>query len=101
MQKLKILVLHGQVQTASTVAHNTRPLREALSDIADVFYAEGPAVEGNEMGSRPWWVWQGDRGTDRWNDTVCCRLFRILQISKWMGRCAGGTNICWNTRTTV
>ncbi|PRP79142.1 hypothetical protein PROFUN_13092 [Planoprotostelium fungivorum] len=70
MQKLKILVLHGQVQTASTVAYNTRPLRDALSDVADLFYAEGPAVKGNELGSRPWWVWQGDRGTDRWNDTV-------------------------------
>ncbi|PRP85876.1 hypothetical protein PROFUN_06150 [Planoprotostelium fungivorum] len=77
MSKLQVLVIHGYVQTASTVFNNTKPLRDALSDVADLIYAEGPAVEGNERGSRPWWTlefigggtWKG-KETDRWNDTV-------------------------------
>lgn len=62
--KLKILVLHGLVQTAETVAMNTLPLRETLEDIAELDYADGPENPGNS--SRPWW----DRGTNRWELTV-------------------------------
>jgi hypothetical protein len=57
-------VIHGYVQSASTVQSNTRALAEALSDIATLNYVEGPSVlsDGQTPGfkaggsSRPWWV---------------------------------------------
>ncbi|KAJ7136055.1 serine hydrolase FSH [Mycena epipterygia] len=71
---LNILVLHGYVQTAATVAHNTQKLRDALDGIAVLHYAEGPAL--SPASSRPWWFlgqsleFDASRGDARWADVV-------------------------------
>lgn len=67
-------VIHGYVQSAATVAGNTRALKEALSDIANLHYVDGPPRQGS--GSRPWWILDQDLEhdmtvTNRWDDVVC------------------------------
>jgi hypothetical protein len=47
------------VQTAETVAYNTTRLREALQDVADFYYADGPENPGTS--ARPWWYRETDR----------------------------------------
>nr|GAT49950.1 predicted protein [Mycena chlorophos] len=77
---LNILVIHGYVQSANTVAHNTRPLLDALSDIAQLHYVDGPALPPTSRfgsSSRPWWF-LGPRlefdhahgGDARWTEVV-------------------------------
>ncbi|CEJ91711.1 hypothetical protein VHEMI07404 [[Torrubiella] hemipterigena] len=70
---LNILVIHGYVQSAATVAENTLPLREALADIAHLHYVDGPRLDASP--SRPWWILDSDlehdiRAADRWKDVV-------------------------------
>jgi len=73
---LNILVIHGYVQTASTVAGNTRALRDKLSDIANLHYVEGPPMgNASRSSSRPWWILDHNLEFDinasaRWKDTV-------------------------------
>jgi len=72
---LNILVLHGYVQTAATVAHNTRKLRDALDGVAILHYVEGPAIPSSHSSARPWWFlgqsleFDESRGA-RWDDVV-------------------------------
>ncbi|KAF8817179.1 hypothetical protein BYT27DRAFT_7247721 [Phlegmacium glaucopus] len=73
---LNILVIHGYVQSAATVAGNTRPLKDKLSDLATLHYVDGPPMRGNSSSpSRPWWI-LGDNlehnlsASSRWDDTV-------------------------------
>ncbi|KAJ6590557.1 serine hydrolase FSH [Mycena vulgaris] len=73
---LNILVLHGYVQTAATVAHNTQKLRAALDGVAILHYVEGPPMPASSFSSsRPWWFlgqsleFDASRGT-RWDDVV-------------------------------
>ncbi|KAJ7484716.1 serine hydrolase FSH [Mycena latifolia] len=73
---LNILVLHGYVQTAGLVAHNTQKLRAALDGVATLHYVEGPPMPASSpSSSRPWWfLGQGlevdaSRGA-RWDDVV-------------------------------
>lgn len=70
-------VLHGYVQSAATVAHNTRELRDALEGIAALHYVDGPVMAGAApSSSRPWWFWgerlefDTSRGDARWNDVI-------------------------------
>ncbi|KAJ7151111.1 serine hydrolase-domain-containing protein [Mycena filopes] len=73
---LNILVVHGYVQSAATVAHNTRRLRDALDDIAVLRYVDGPPLQASSFssGSRPWWMLgqrlelDASRGDNRWDD---------------------------------
>ncbi|KAJ7336322.1 serine hydrolase FSH [Mycena albidolilacea] len=71
---LDILVLHGYVQSAATVAHNTQKLRDALDGVAVLHYVDGPPLGGGA--SRPWWFlgqnleFDSSRGDSRWNDVV-------------------------------
>ncbi|KAJ7128057.1 serine hydrolase FSH [Mycena filopes] len=75
---LNILVVHGYVQSAATVAHNTRRLRDVLDDIAVLHYVDGPPLQASSFssGSRPWWMLgqrlelDASRGDDRWDDVV-------------------------------
>ncbi|KAJ7234618.1 serine hydrolase FSH [Mycena haematopus] len=76
---LNILVLHGYVQSAATVAHNTRRLRDALDGVAVLHYVDGPPMPPNSLfssGSRPWWFlgpsleFDSSRGDSRWNEVV-------------------------------
>ncbi|KAK7046691.1 FSH1 domain-containing protein [Favolaschia claudopus] len=80
---LNILVIHGYVQSAATVAHNTRQLRDALDDVAILHYVDGPPVSHNIFSSsslpRPWWFLdqnleldssQNDRARTRWENVV-------------------------------
>lgn len=73
---LNILVIHGYVQSAGTVAGNTRALKDKLSDIATLHYVDGPPMRDNSSSpSRPWWI-LGDNlehnlsASNRWDDTV-------------------------------
>jgi len=79
-------VIHGYVQSASTVASNTGALKEALSDIANLHYVDGPPMDGTS--SRPWWILDNDlehdtRAVNRWDDVVC---FLLSRSSSWMYR---------------
>lgn len=69
---LNILVIHGYVQSAATVAQNTVRLREELADIAKLHYVDGPPLSGS--GSRPWWILgnnlEHDSSGGRWEETV-------------------------------
>jgi hypothetical protein len=81
-----LTVIHGYVQSASTVARNTGALKEALSDIANLHYVDGPLMDGTS--SRPWWILDNDlehdtRAVDRWDDVVC---FLLNQSSWWTYR---------------
>jgi len=73
---LNILVIHGYVQSASTVAGNTRALKDKLSDIANLHYVDGPPMRSSSLSSsRPWWILDGSLEHDmsasrRWDDTV-------------------------------
>jgi len=73
---LNILVIHGYVQSASTVAGNTRALKNELSDIANLHYVDGPPMRSSSRSSsRPWWILDGSLEHDmtasyRWDDTV-------------------------------
>ncbi|KAJ6631157.1 serine hydrolase FSH [Mycena sp. CBHHK59/15] len=75
---LNILVIHGYVQTAETVAYNTRRLREALDGVAILHYVDGPAMPRSSFSSsaRPWWFlgnrleFDASRGDARWDDVV-------------------------------
>ncbi|KAJ7770547.1 serine hydrolase FSH [Mycena metata] len=76
---LNILVVHGYVQSADMVAHNTRQLRDVLDGIAVLHYIEGPPMQAGSSfssGSRPWWfLGQGlehdnSRGDTRWEEVV-------------------------------
>jgi len=73
---LNILVIHGYVQSAATVAGNTRALRDKLSDIATLHYVDGPPMRGDSRSSsRPWWILGGNLEHDmsaaaRWDDSV-------------------------------
>jgi len=73
---LNILVIHGYVQSASTVAGNTRALKEKLSDIANLHYVDGPPMRNaTHSSSRPWWILDSYlehdmTASDRWDDTV-------------------------------
>jgi len=72
---LNILVIHGYVQSASTVAGNTRSLKDKLSDIAVLHYVDGPPMRGVSISSsRPWWILgsslEHDPSSGRWDDTV-------------------------------
>ena len=70
------IVIHGYVQTASTVAGNTRALREKLSGIATLYYVDGPPMRNApRSSSRPWWILDRNlehnmKASDRWDDTV-------------------------------
>ncbi|KAE8446538.1 hypothetical protein EG329_011870 [Mollisiaceae sp. DMI_Dod_QoI] len=66
-------IIHGYVQSASTVAHNTVDLKNALSDIATFHYVDGPSMNGSS--SRPWWILDrklehDTRASKRWDETV-------------------------------
>jgi hypothetical protein len=69
-------VIHGYVQTAATVASNTRLLKDKLSDIANLHYVDGPPMRNAaHSSSRPWWILDSYlehdmRASDRWDDTV-------------------------------
>ena len=74
-----LTVIHGYVQSASTVASNTGALKETLSDIANLHYVDGPPMHGSL--SRPWWILDSylehdTRAVDRWDDVVCFPLNR-------------------------
>jgi len=75
---LNILVIHGYVQSAATVAANTRNLKDKLSDIANLHYVDGPPMRNApHSSSRPWWILDSYlehdmKASDRWDDTVCC-----------------------------
>jgi hypothetical protein len=75
---LRILVIHGYVQSAATVAANTRNLKDKLSDIANLHYVDGPPMRNApHSSSRPWWILDSYlehdmKASDRWDDTVCC-----------------------------
>jgi len=71
---LEILVIHGYVQSAATVAANTQQLQAELSDVATLHYVDGPPM-GSYGDSRPWWVLGSQlqfdgRYTDRWEMVV-------------------------------
>jgi hypothetical protein len=71
-------VLHGYVQSAATVAHNTRKLRDALDGVAILHYVEGPPMAASAFpsSSRPWWFLgqslelDSSRHDSRWDDVV-------------------------------
>ncbi|KAJ7057875.1 serine hydrolase FSH [Mycena amicta] len=71
---LNILVIHGYVQSASTVAHNTRKLRDILDGVAHLHYVDGPPLLSST--SRPWWFldqnleFDASRGDSRWDAVV-------------------------------
>jgi len=71
-------VIHGYVQSAATVATNTRDLKDKLSDIASLRYVDGPPMRNApHSSSRPWWILDSYlehdmKASDRWDDTVCC-----------------------------
>ncbi|KAJ7839583.1 hypothetical protein B0H14DRAFT_2787094 [Mycena olivaceomarginata] len=71
---LNLLVLHGYVQSAATVAHNTQKLRDTLDGVAVLHYVDGPPLVGGA--SRPWWFlgqnleFDSSRGDSRWDDVV-------------------------------
>ncbi|KAF7350480.1 FSH1 domain-containing protein [Mycena venus] len=78
---LNILVIHGYVQSAATVAQNTRRLRDALDGVAVLHYVDGPPMGANasssfSSSSRPWWFlgqsleFDASRGNSRWDDVV-------------------------------
>jgi len=73
--KLNILVLHGYAELASGVARNTHTLKLKLEDIADLHYADGPAMQYLPASSpRPWWILDSYgyemTASARWADTV-------------------------------
>jgi len=73
-KKLNILVIHGYVQTAATVAGNTIPLKEKLESIAKLHYVEGPP-RMDISPSRPWWILgpnleYDNSASSRWDQTV-------------------------------
>jgi len=72
--KLNILVIHGYVQSAATVAANTVALREELADIATLHYVDGPPMQGVRGDSRPWWILGGglehDPSSRRWEESI-------------------------------
>jgi hypothetical protein len=93
-------VIHGYVQSAATVASNTRALRDKLSDIANLHYVDGPPMRNAaQSSSRPWWILDSYlehdmRASDRWNESVCfkimsCfnseRLIGYIQVGWWSG----------------
>jgi hypothetical protein len=70
-------VIHGYVQSAATLAFNTFPLKNRLSDIANLHYIDGPPMYRNAppSSSRPWWILDNDlehnvKASGRWNDCV-------------------------------
>ena len=71
---LVLLVIHGYVQSAATVAANTVPLRTELDDIATLNYVDGPPMGNASGGSRPWWILGSglelDSSDGRWDQTV-------------------------------
>ncbi|KAJ6571743.1 serine hydrolase FSH [Mycena capillaripes] len=75
---LNILVIHGYVQSAATVAHNTRKLQDALNGVAVLHYVDGPPMAASSFSSssRPWWFlgqsleFDASRGDSRWDDVV-------------------------------
>lgn len=74
---LPYTVIHGYVQSAATVASNTRALKDKLSGIANLHYVDGPPMRNaSYSSSRPWWILDSNlehdmRASDRWDDTVC------------------------------
>jgi hypothetical protein len=93
-------VIHGYVQSAATVASNTRALKDKLSDIANLHYVDGPPMRNApQSSSRPWWILDNYlehdmRASDRWNDSVrfhlttapwfdAMRLTRHNQVKWW------------------
>lgn len=81
---LLITVIHGYVQSADTVASNTRALKNKLSDIATLHYVDGPPMRNNSTSSsRPWWILGNNlehnlSASARWDDTVCCCSFNDI-----------------------
>jgi hypothetical protein len=79
-------VIHGYVQSAATVAGNTRALKDKLSNIAILHYVDGPPMcNASQSSSRPWWILDSNlehdmRASDRWDDTVC---FHLTAASHW------------------
>ncbi|KAJ7275047.1 serine hydrolase FSH [Mycena rebaudengoi] len=72
---LNILVLHGYVQTAETVAYNTQKLRDALEGVANLHYVKGPDMPSSFSSlARPWWFLgeklEFDATRKRWDDVV-------------------------------
>ncbi|KAJ7716580.1 serine hydrolase FSH [Mycena maculata] len=75
---LKILVVHGYVQSAATVAHNTRKLRDALDGVAILHYVDGPVMPNSSFmsSSQPWWLlsqsleFDASRNDGRWDTVV-------------------------------
>ncbi|KAJ7512029.1 serine hydrolase FSH [Mycena galericulata] len=71
---LNILVVHGYVQSAATVAQNTRKLRDALEGVAILHYVDGPVM--SRSSSRPWWLlgnnleFDASRNDERWDTVV-------------------------------
>ncbi|KAF7324396.1 FSH1 domain-containing protein [Mycena sanguinolenta] len=69
---LNILVIHGYVQSAATVAHNTRKLRDVLDGVAVLHYVDGPPMPPNSSfspASRPWWILGQSPASDpRWQE---------------------------------
>jgi len=76
MPVLNILVIHGYVQSADTLASNTRALKDKLSDIATLHYVDGPPMRDNSTSSsRPWWILGKNlehkvSASGRWDDSV-------------------------------
>ena len=75
--RIYFTVIHGYVQSADTVANNTRALKDKLSDIATLHYVNGPPMSDNPTSSsRPWWILVHNlehklSASGRWDDTVC------------------------------
>jgi len=70
---LDILVIHGYVQSAVTVAANTVPLRKELDGVAKLHYVDGPPMNRG-AGSRPWWILDNklehNSSSNRWEESV-------------------------------
>ena len=91
-------VIHGYVQSAATVAFNTFPLKNRLSDIANLHYVDGPPMYRNapQSSSRPWWILDSDlehnvKAPGRWNDCVHFHPITALWhtttvLIKWSGK---------------
>ena len=79
-------VIHGYVQSAATLAFNTFPLKNRLSDIANLHYIDGPPMYRNAppSSSRPWWILDNDlehnvKASNRWNDCVHFHPISVLR----------------------
>jgi Serine hydrolase (FSH1) len=82
-------LIHGYVQSADTLASNTRALKDKLSDIATLHYVDGPPMRDNSTSSsRPWWILGKNlehkvSASGRWDDSVCYYSNNLNGIIFW------------------